>query len=137
MFLLTERRGQILDLRADMDTVESAQRDISSAIRMGKNTARSAKNLSKAAAKAASGNLVGAAVDVLKDKETMKRVLILLLIPILCFAMLGTFFLYALPVSIFEGVVSYFDGIAEQWNQLVYDGGGSIAFKKFTATIRI
>lgn len=126
-----------MDRRADMDTVESAQRDISSAIRMGKNTARSAKNLSKAAAKAASGNLVGAAVDVLKDKETMKRVLILLLIPILCFAMLGTFFLYALPVSIFEGVVSYFDGIAEQWNQLVYDGGGSIEFKKFTATIRI
>lgn len=125
------------DRSAQMSTAESAQQDIAGAIRMGRDAARSAKTLSKAAAKASTGNLAGAAIDILKDKETMKRVLILLLIPILCFAMLGVFFLYALPVSIFEAVVSYFDGVAEKWNELVYDGGGNVAFKKFTATIRI
>ena len=122
---------------AEMSTVESAQRDIAGAIRMGKNTAKAAKTLSAAAAKAATGNLAGAALDVVRDKETMKRLLILLLIPILCFAMLGVFFLYALPVSIFEGVVSYFDAIAEKWSEMVYNDGGNIVFKRFTATIRI
>lgn len=122
---------------AELNTVESAQRDVAGAIRMGKNTARAAKTLSKAAAKASTGNLAGAALDILKDKEMMRRILILLLIPILCFAMLGVFFLYALPVSIFEGVASYIDGVKEQWNEMVYDDGGNIVFKRFIATIRI
>lgn len=122
---------------AQKSTGESAKEDISGAIRMGSSAARTAKTLSKAAAEAAAGNVAGAATTVLKDPETMKKILILILIPILCFAMLGVFFLYALPISIFEGVSSYFDEIAEEWKQDVYEGGDDVTFQALFATIRI
>lgn len=116
---------------------DSAQKDISGAVRMGQNTAKAAKTISKAAAEAASGNFIGAAATVLKDPETMKRILILLLIPVLLFAMIGVLFLYALPISIYEVVVSYLEEVSEEWRQQVYEGGGDINFQAILATIRI
>lgn len=119
------------------NTLDTAKEDITNAVRIGSSAARSAKTLSKAAAEASAGNVAGAAITILKDRETMKRLLILLLIPILCIAMIGVLFLYALPVSIYEVVVSYFDGVAEEWRQEVYEGGGDVTFKKIYATVRI
>lgn len=116
---------------------ESAQKDITGAVRMGQGTAKAAKTISKAAAEAASGNLIGAAATILKDPETMKRILILLLLPILLFAMVGVLFLYALPISIYEVVVSYLEEVSEEWRQQVYEGGGDINFQAILATIRI
>ena len=125
------------DPNAEQSTVDSAKQDIAGAIRMGQSTARSAKTISKAAAEAASGNVAGAVVTVAKDPETLKKLLIILMLPVLIFSLLGVFFLYALPVSIFEGCQSYCEEIAEDWREHVYDGGGDITFKKIVATIKV
>ena len=79
------------DPNAEQSTVDSAKQDIAGAIRMGQSTARSAKTISKAAAEAASGNVAGAVVTVAKDPETLKKLLIILMLPVLIFSLLGVF----------------------------------------------
>lgn len=74
---------------------------------MGADAARTAKTLGKAAAHAAAGDVAGAAAEVVKDPETLKKILLILLIPVISFVLITTMFLYALPISIYEGVSTY------------------------------
>ena len=60
---------------------DSVERDIQGAVKMGADAARTAKTLGKAAAHAAAGDVAGAAAEVVKDPETLKKILLILLIP--------------------------------------------------------
>lgn len=71
------------------NTLESAQRDISNAVKMGANAAKTAKTVGKVAAQAASGNVAGAAVTLLKDPQTLKKILIIALLPVSSLCVLG------------------------------------------------
>lgn len=118
------------------NTLESAQRDISNAVKMGANAAKTAKTVSKVAAQAASGNVAGAAVTLLKDPQTLKKILIIALLPVFFILCLGVFFLYALPTAIFEAVSSYFDSVGEKWEEGVYDSEGGIILAGVFETIK-
>lgn len=52
---------------------DSVERDIQGAVKMGTDAARTAKTLGKAAAHAAAGDVAGAAAEVVKDPETLKK----------------------------------------------------------------
>ena len=97
----------------------SETKDMSNAIKMGAETAKTVKTVAKAGAQAASGNVVGAAVSVLKDPHTLRLILIIILIPVLLIACIGVIFLYALPTAIFESVSSYFASLGEEWKENV------------------
>ena len=116
--------------------VDFASRDIRGAMKIGHNAARGAKTIGKAAAMAASQNYAGTAVTLLKDPETLKKILVIALIPLLLFTMLAVLFLYALPTMIFEAVVSYFDVVAERWQETTYAGGGNVFWNGVWATIK-
>ena len=117
---------------AQMNTASSATKDIKGAIKMGKDTAKAAKTVSKVASQAASGNYVGAAVSLLKDPQTLKKILVIILFPV----MLLILFLYALPTIIYEAVVAYFDGIVDEWNNYTYAEGHDALWGGIWATIR-
>lgn len=53
---------------------DSVERDIQGAVKMGADAARTAKTLGKAAAHAAAGDVAGAAAEVVKDPETLKKI---------------------------------------------------------------
>lgn len=118
------------------NTLESAQRDISNAVKMGANAAKTAKTVGKVAAQAASGNVAGAAVTLLKDPQTLKKILIIALLPIFFIVCLGVFFLYALPTAIFEAVSSYFQSVGEEWEEGVYSAEGGIILAGIFETIK-
>lgn len=73
---------------------DSVERDIQGAVKMGADAARTAKTLGKAAAHAAAGDVAGAAAEVVKDPETLKKILLILLIPVISFVLITTMFLY-------------------------------------------
>lgn len=118
------------------NSLESAQRNINSAVRMGADTARAAKTVSKAAAKAGTGNVAGAAKDMLKDPQTMRTIIILILVPALILTGTMVMFLYALPTTIFEGVCSYFDRVAETWAEGAYAGGNDAFWSGIWAVVK-
>ena len=118
------------------NTLESAQRDISNAVKMGANAAKTAKTVGKVAAQAASGNVAGAAVTLLKDPQTLKKILIIALLPVFFIVCLGVFFLYALPTAIFEAVTSYFQSVGEEWEEGVYSAEGGIILAGIFETIK-
>lgn len=76
------------------------QQQQSNAFQMAADVARDAKAISKIAAKAATGNVAGAAVDTLLNSQLMKRVLC----GILASLFLITCCLYAIPTMIWEAV---------------------------------
>lgn len=102
----------------DKGTAQSTADDLRGAMNIGRSAAKGAKTVSKAAAQAASGNVAGAAATVLTDPETLKNILIILMIPVILLAAVMVFFLYALPTAIFESIVSFFDGINERWESV-------------------
>lgn len=117
--------------------VDSATKDISNAVKMGAETARAAKTIGKATAQAVSGNVAGAAVTLVKDPQTLKKLLIIILIPVLFFSMLTVFFLYALPTAIFEAVTSYFSTLSESWKAGVYGSDSGIVLAGVCETIKL
>lgn len=119
---------------AEMSTSQSAQRDIQGAINMGKSAAQTAKTVQKVAAQAASGNFAGAAVSLLKDPATLKKVLVTALIIILIPIFLLVFCLYALPTMIYEAVVSFFSEVGEQWSIDTYGGDGGVVWEGIKAS---
>lgn len=118
------------------NTLESAQKDISNAVKMGANAAKTAKTVGKVAAQAASGNVAGAAVTLLKDPQTLKKILIIALLPVFFIVGLGVFFLYALPTAIFEAVSSYFQSVGEEWEEGVYSSERGIILAGVFETIK-
>ena len=123
----------------EKSTAQAASDDLRGAINMGKGAAHTAKTVSKAAAQAASGNVAGAAVSILKDPETMKNLLIIILLPIIFLATVMVVFLYALPTAIFESVVSFFAHVKEAWNtaKLSNEYGGGFLSTLIGATIQL
>lgn len=117
-------------------TVDSATQDISNAVRMGTDAARSAKTIGKAAAQAASGNVVGAAASILKDPKILRMLLIIILSPIIFLAAIIIVFLYALPTAIFEAVSSYVNQVVEDWQEGVYSSDSGIFVAGFIETIK-
>lgn len=96
-----------------MSTAQSMQSNVQGAVNMGRGTAQTAKTVQKVAAQAASGNVAGAAVSLLKDPETLKKALVVAVIAILIPAILLVFCLYALPNVIYEAPVTFFSEINE------------------------
>ena len=123
----------------EQNTAQSTANDVKGAINMGRNAARTAKTVTKAAAEAASGNVAGAAVTVLKDPETMKKILLIALIPFIFIALVMFVFLYALPTAIFETIVSFVDGVADTWDEVEAsnDYGGGFLSTLFGCTIKV
>lgn len=118
------------------NTLDSAKKDVSSAVKMGAEAARTAKTVGKVAAQAAAGNVAGAAVTLLKDPKTVRNLLLIILVPIIFFACILVVFLYALPTAIFEAVTSYVDQVKEYWEQGVYSSEGGIFVAGFLQTIK-
>ena len=118
------------------NSVDSPADEAKGALILGKEAAQAVKSVSKAAAMAASQNYVGSALALLKDPETAKKILIIVLVPILLFSMLSVFFLYALPTLIFEAVISFFDEVSERWREVTYAGGGNVFWQGVWATIK-
>lgn len=85
-----------------------------------------AANLAKAASKAASGNYVGAALDVAADKETRQVVTALVLLPAFMFMIVFTFVLYLYPMAMYEQLQGLFANAKQSFWQGFYadDGGG-------------
>lgn len=111
---------------SNQNALDSARRDVGNAVKMGKDAAKTAKTVGKAAAQAASGNVVGAAVTALKDPAVVRIMLLVFLFPVILLVTVIIFFLYALPTAIFEAVTSYLDKIAEDWAQGVYSSDGGV-----------
>lgn len=122
---------------ADRSMVDSATRDIGNAVKMGKDTARAAKTISKAASQAASGNFVGAGISLLKDPETMKKLIVLILIPAIALSAITVMFLYALPIAIFESIMTYIAQLKTMYNEALYSGTGSIVMRDINATLKV
>lgn len=118
------------------NTLDSAQRDISNAVKMGADAAKTAKTVGKVATQAASGNVAGAVVTLLKDPQTLKKILIIALLPVFFIVGLGVFFLYALPTAIFEAVTSYFQSVGKEWEEGVYGAEGGIILAGVFETIK-
>lgn len=117
-------------------TVDSAKKDISGAVKMGAEAAQTAKTLGKAAAQAASGNVAGAVVSLLKDPQTVRNLLIIILLPVIFLAAIIVVFLYALPTAIFETVTSYVDQVAEDWAEGVYSSDRGVFVAGFIESIK-
>ncbi len=102
---------------------DSVGNDAKQAINMGKEAAKTAKNLGKAATHAATGNFAGAAVDILKDP----KLIAMILIPIVLFFLVVVCFLYAIPTAIYESIVTFTENIKEHWEEIYYSNeyGGS------------
>ncbi len=113
------------------DTYTRSDQDISGGVRTGIRTARTARNVAKAVGKAVSGNLAGAAVDILKDDNLRSLIGIILAV--------GFFIVFCvvfvIPMSIYEGLQAYVDGLTEQWKIDYYSGdsGRFMSFLKATA----
>lgn len=90
------------------------------AIQAGKNTVKAGKTIAKAGAKAAIGNLAGAAIDIVKD-PTARRAAIALILCILFFvSFLLITALYILPMMIYETVQHAANDANESFAQSYY-----------------
>jgi len=119
----------------ELNSAEQVQKDIQGAVNMGTQAAKTANTVQKVAAQASTGNFAGAAFSLVKDPETVKKIVIIVLVPILCIVILMTFFLYALPSMIYEAAVSFFAELAENWSQDTYGSDGGIVWAGVKATV--
>lgn len=100
---------------------DSVERDVKSGINAGKTAANAAKAISKAA----TGNVAGAAIDVIKDAETRRRVVIIALTLVLFFAFIIICVMYAYPMAIYESVQNIADAFAEGYKAGRFSGEGT------------
>lgn len=109
------------------------------AVKMGKGAAKAAKTIGKATAQAASGNLAGAAATLLTDPETLKKIIMVILIPVLILSFLVAIVLFALPMAIYEAVASLFEHIGNAWDEIVASNeyGGNSLINLFACTGRL
>lgn len=109
----------------DKGLSESTSNDLKSiasntqnAIKMAKQTANTAKTITKAAANAAAGNMVGAAAELAKDPETIKTIIIIVLVISMVLGFVTVAFLYALPTAIFEAMSNFVDYVKEKYETI-------------------
>ena len=109
-------------------TGQEVQEGLKKGIRTGVSAAHSVKTVQKAAAKAASGNYAGAALDVLKDENTRKVIAIVLLASL--FLTIIIFFIA--PLTLYETISQAAKEIGEKWSVAYYSGtsGRFISFFK-------
>ncbi len=115
----------------------STAQSINHAIKMGKDTARAAKTITKIASQLAAGNVAGAAISAIKDPETIKKVAKVVLVPILAFVLIIVCLLYALPTVIYEAAESYYSELKEQWEQDVYGSSRGVLWAAMQANQNI
>lgn len=125
MSVLGDERGRAGNASAT-DEIRGAVDNTKAAIRMGKQAAKTAKTLAKAAGRASVGDFAGAAVEVAKDKETMKTLLMVVLIAALIFSFIMISFLYALPTSIFESITDLYSNASELYDEIVYSNKNEV-----------
>lgn len=99
---------------------DSADSAAKGTVRIGAAAAQTAKTLTKASAKAASGNFAGAAVDVVKNPESLKVFVAVILVFALFLVMICTLFLYALPTEMFEVITEFFAQIKNGFLEHLY-----------------
>lgn len=99
---------------------DSADNARKGAVKVGSTAARSAKTLTKAAAKAAAGNYAGAAIDVVKDPESMKVIVAIILVFAMFMVMICVLFLYALPTAMFEVITEFFARVKNGFLENLY-----------------
>ena len=87
-------------------------------------TARTAKNIAKAAGKAATGDVVGAAAQLLKD-ENFRQFMAFLLILVM---LLNVCIFFLAPAALFEALSEYMRNLSELWKQVYYSSDGSAAW---------
>lgn len=99
----------------------SVSQDLQEGARSAANAAREAKQIAKAVGRAASGDLVGAAAEAAKSKTVRRLVAFSLAFLALIIFCVG----YLIPMTIYEGVTSYAQGVVEEWLALFYDESGA------------
>ena len=99
----------------------SVSQDLKEGAKSAANAAREAKQIAEAAKRAASGDLVGAAAEAVKSKTVRRLVAFSLAFLAFIIFCVG----YLIPMTIYEGVTSYAQGVAEEWLALFYDESGA------------
>lgn len=120
---------------------ESQQEPVNGALELGRNAAKTAVAAGEIAAQASSGNIPGAAITALKNKDTFKQFIknsLGGLVMLLCaVALIQVFFLYALPMSVYEGVNGYVASLYDQYETDKYSSSSSIEWATVTSTLNL
>ena len=109
--------------------MEKDARDIAragkTAIQVGKKSVRGVKSIQAAAAKAASGNTIGAAAEMLKSEDARRIIAVVLLLAFL----LTTTIFFAAPLALYETIMkatesirTWWENTKEKFDQTYYDG---------------
>lgn len=99
-----------------------------------KSAARTGKTVAGAAAEAASGNIPGAAIRLLKDENVRKGIAIALAFIVF----LTVIVLYIFPMAVYEGIQTVFSRASDEFASALYAGEGGNFFKavwSFTRTL--
>ena len=112
-------------------TGNEIQQGAQQAVNAGVKTARAAKAVQSAAKKAATGNYVGAAVEVLKNETTRKVIACIVLFSI--FLTIVIFFIA--PLALYESITSAAEALAEKWKVGYYEGTSGRFVSTFRALI--
>ena len=100
---------------------QAIEKGTKKAVQMGKEAAKAAKDIKQAATKAASGNWLGAAWDILKNETTRKALIIAILTPIIAVVLVLVLFLYALPNAIYTYVqMTFGDTIKSAYEEQMF-----------------
>ena len=93
------------------DEYKRTDQDLSDGVKTGIDAGRTVKNAASAVGKAAAGNYVGAAGDVLKDDRLRTLAIFLVALAVLILFCV----IFVVPMSVYEGVQAYVDSLTEQW----------------------
>lgn len=98
------------------DSQKTMSNDITSAARAGASAARTAISVGKAAGKAAAGDVAGAAIELAKDENIRKIILVIVCISFF----LNVVIFFAVPLALYEGIIGISQVIAEKWEEVKY-----------------
>ncbi len=98
----------------------------------GREVYKDGKSLAKATAKAASGNVVGAVAEVVKNPHLARNIFIVAF----CVIFLCAYMLMALPLSVFESVGDYVAETIDEWETGVYSSTDDFLLAALTQTVK-
>ena len=90
-----------------------------------KSAARTGRTVAGAAAEAASGNIPGAVIRLLKDENVRKGIALLLAFIVF----LTVIVLYIFPMAVYEGIQTVFSRASDEFSSALYAGEGGNLFK--------